>query len=220
GIGDTAAAGGNLEARLVDVAARLQAAVRALKPANPAYKHFTVGVVDGNSLVLAGGTQGAAASIAVSPAPLNSIADQLHLLGGSTTTQPVNLTLQGGSEVPYGPVDLYPAFIGDRATRKGLYALEGVDLFNILCLPGVTDSGVLMDAAAYCEERRAFFVIDSRPDVVPPEQIVAAVPGTPLPKAGHAGLYCPWVDIADPLKSGKLRLSAPCGTVAGLYART
>lgn len=219
-IGDAAASGANLEAKLGNVAARLQAAVRALKPANPAYRDFTASVQGANQLVLAGGTQGASASIAVTAAPLHSIADALHLLTGSTTAQPVNRTLQGGSETPYGPADLYPAFIGDRAARKGLYALEGVDLFNILCLPGVTDSGVLMDAAAYCEERRAFFVVDAPADAVSPEQMATSVSGTALPKSDHAAVYYPWLYIADPLKNGKLRLTPPCGTVAGLYART
>ncbi|EEG08444.1 phage tail sheath family protein [Pseudogulbenkiania ferrooxidans] len=219
-IGDTAAAGANLAAKLADVAARIQSAVRALKPSNPAYKYFTCSVDGGTKLVLATGTQGAGASIAVTAPPLNSIADQLHLLAGSTTVLPVNATLQGGNEMPYGAADVYPAFIADRAARTGIYALEEVDLFNILCLPGVTDTGVLMDAAAYCEERRAFFVIDAPPSVASPEDMVAAVSGTALPKSDHAAVYYPWVYIADPLKNGKLRLTPPSGTIAGLYART
>ncbi|MET1080543.1 MAG: phage tail sheath subtilisin-like domain-containing protein [Pseudomonas sp.] len=218
-IGDAAAAGADLDAKLEDVASRLQAAVRALKPAHPAYQHFRAKRV-GSTLVLATGTQGAASSLAISAAPLNSIASELHLLGGAVSSQPANQTLKGGSETPYTAADLYPAFIGDRATRQGLYALEEVDLFNILCLPGVTDTGVLMDAAAYCEERRAFFVIDAPASVTTPEQMVAAVSGTALPKSDHAAVYYPWVFIADPLKNGRLRLSAPCGTIAGLYART
>ncbi|MBD9482031.1 phage tail sheath subtilisin-like domain-containing protein [Pseudomonas sp. PDM14] len=218
-LGDTLASGANLQAKLSNIAARLQTAVRELKPANPAYKYFRA-TSTADTLQLSTGTQGAAASIAVSAAPLNSVAAELRLLTGSLSTQPVNLTLQGGSETAYGPADLYSAFIADRATRKGLYALESVDLFNILCLPGVTDTGVLMDAAAYCEERRAFFVIDAPPAAVSPEQMVAVVSGTELPKSDHAAVYYPWVYIADPLKNGKLRLSAPSGTIAGLYART
>ncbi len=58
--------------------------------------------------------------------------------------------------MPYAAADLYGAFIGDRALRTGIYALESVDLFNLLCLPGVTDTGVLNDAVAYVQERRAF----------------------------------------------------------------
>ncbi|WP_223532427.1 phage tail sheath family protein [Pseudomonas sp. GL-RE-20] len=218
-IGDAGAVGGDLAAKLKDVAARIEAAVRARKPGDPAYRNFTCSAV-GSTLVLATGTQGAASSIAVSASPLNSIASQLHLLAGSLTTQPVNVTLQSGSETAYSAADIYSSFIADRDTRKGLYALEEVDLFNILCLPGITDTGVLMDAAAYCEERRAFFVIDSPPTAVDPQQMVVAVSGTALPKSDHAAVYYPWIYIADPLKNGKLRLSAPCGTVAGLYART
>jgi phage tail sheath protein FI len=218
-LGNTAAAGGNLAAKLADVAGRLQAEVRKAKPAYPAYRDFTVSVV-GNKLVLATGTRGAASSIAVTAAPLNSIADELHLLAGSVTTQPADVTLGGGAETPYTSADVYPSFIGDRAKRVGLYALEAVDLFNILCLPGITDTGVLMDAAAYCEERRSFFVIDAPVEVTTPEEMVAAASGVKLPKSDHAAVYYPWVYIADPLKNGKLRLTPPSGTIAGLYART
>ena len=218
-IGDASSGPTPLAARLANIAGRLQAAVRALKPGNPSYQHFTCSV-DADKLVLASGTRGAASSIAVSPAPAKSIAAELRLLAGSSTTQPVNVTLQGGGETPYSAADLYPAFIADRASRKGIYALEEVDLFNILCLPGITDSGVLMDAAAYCEERRAFFIIDAPPSALSPVDMVAAVSGTALPKSDHAAVYYPWLYIADPLKNGKLRLTPPSGTIAGLYART
>jgi phage tail sheath protein FI len=217
-IGAAAAAGANLAAKMADVAARLQAAVRALKPGNPSYRDFTV-AVSGTSLVLATGSRGAGSSISVSAAPANSIASELHLLAGAVATQPTNVLLTGGAETPYTDADIYPAFIGERSAREGLYALEEVDLFTILCLPGVTDAGVLMDATAYCEERRAFFVIDSPPSALTPAQMVASVSGTDLPKSDHAAVYYPWVYIADPLKNGKLRLTAPSGTVAGLYAR-
>ena len=220
-IGSAPAVGADLAAKLADVAARLQAAVRALKPGNPSYRDFSAQVApSGTQLLLATGSRGAGASIAVSASPANSIASELHLLAGALSTQPGNVLLANGAETPYAAADIYPAFIADRASRQGLYALEGVDLFNILCLPGITDTGVLMDAAAYCEERRAFFVIDSAPDIQSPADMVASVSGTALPKSDHAAVYYPWVYIADPLKSGKLRLSAPCGTVAGLYART
>ena len=46
-------------------------------------------------------------------------------------------------------------------------------------LVGVADEpGVLADAASYCEERRAFFVIDAPPSAQDPAQMVAAVNGT------------------------------------------
>ena len=49
---------------------------------------------------------------------------------------------------------------GSRAAKSGLFALEDVDLFNILCLPNVTDVAVLSDAIAYADERRAFVLLD------------------------------------------------------------
>jgi Bacteriophage tail sheath protein len=217
-IGDTAASGATLAAKLADVAARIQAAVRALKPANPAYKNFTC-TAGANNLVLAGGSRGAGATISVTDAASNGVATQLHLLAGAATTQPVNVTLSGGTETPYTSADVYPSFIGDRDQRTGIFALEQVDLFNLLCLPGITDTATLMDAAAYCEDRRAFFIIDAPDKVSTPADMAAAVSGTALPKSDHAAVYYPWIQISDPLKNGKLRLTAPCGTIAGLYAR-
>ena len=42
-------------------------------------------------------------------------------------------------------------------TKTGLYALEDVDIFNLLCLPGHRATAALLaEAMAYCEERRAF----------------------------------------------------------------
>jgi hypothetical protein len=78
-IGSTAAAGSNLAAKLADVAARIQAAVRLLKPSNPAYRDFTAAPNAGNdSLVLSSGTRGAGSSVVVNAAVSNSIAAELR----------------------------------------------------------------------------------------------------------------------------------------------
>jgi phage tail sheath protein FI len=221
-LGTTAAAGGNLGAKLGDIANRLQAAVRALKPGNPAYRDFTAAPDQTNTkLVLASGSRGAGSAIAVSAAPTNDIAAGLHLLAGAAlSTPPTDAFLGGGAETPYGPADVYPAFIGSRADREGLYALEDADIFNILVLPGITDSGVLADAASYCEERRAFFIVDAPTSVASVADMVTSASGTDLPKSDHAAVYFPWTYVADPLKNGKPRLTPPGGTMAGLYART
>lgn len=219
-LGSAAAAGANLAAKLGDMAGRLQAAVRALKPGNPAYANFTA-TATATTLVLASGSRGAGSAIAVSAAPANDLAAGLHLLAGAVlSTPPTDAFLGGGSETPYGPADIYPAFIGSRANREGLYALEDADLFNILVMPGITDPGVLADAASYCEERRAFFIVDSPPAATSVAAMVAVASGTELPKSDHAAVYFPWTYVADPLKNGKPRLTPPGGTMAGLYART
>jgi phage tail sheath protein FI len=219
-LGATGAVGASLAAKLGDMANRLQTAVRALKPGNPAYANFTVSV-SSSKLVLASGTRGAGSAIAVSAAPANDLAAGLHLLAGSVlSAPPTDAFLGGGTETPYGPSDVYPAFIGSRSNREGLYALEDADLFNILVLPGITDAGVLADAASYCEERRAFFIVDAPSSVANVPDMVTSASGTDLPKSDHAAVYFPWVFIADPLKNGKPRLTPPGGTMAGLYART
>lgn len=219
-LGSAAAAGANLAAKLGDMASRLQAAVRALKPGNPAYSNFTV-TAGATALVLASGSRGAGSAIAVSAAPANDIAAGLHLLAGATlATPPTDAFLGGGAETPYGPADVYPVFIGSRANREGLYALEDADIFNILVMPGITDPGVLADAASYCEERRAFFIVDAPPAANSVATMVTAASGTELPKSDHAAVYFPWTYVADPLKNGKPRLTPPGGTMAGLYART
>jgi phage tail sheath protein FI len=218
---NVAAAGANLAAKLGDVAQRLQLAVRALKPAQPAYRDFTARVnAAGDRLILASGTRGAGSSVAVAAAPANSIAAELQLLAGFSVTTPVNVTLASGTETPYSAADVYPSFIASRAERKGIYALEDVDLFNLLVLPGIGDPGVLSDAAAYCKERRAFFIIDAPEAVKTAADAVALISGTELPKSDHAAAYYPWVSIPDPLNNGKPLTVPPSGTVAGVYART
>jgi len=213
------AAGADLAARLANVAGRIQTAVRALNPAIEAYKNFTATVVGGNQLRFTSGHRGTGSSVLIDAAPANSIAAELHLLAGTTAVQPNNVTLTGGHEEAYTDADAYPLFIADRSARKGIYALEEIDIFNILCLPGITDPGILMDADSYCKERRAFMIVDAPPNRKPAD-MVTVISGPSLPKTDYGAVYYPWIKIADPLNSGKLRTTAPCGTLAGLYART
>ena len=220
-LSDIAAAGATLEARLTDIAARVQVAVRAIKPSKGAYRDFTVALnATNDGLVLNSGTRGYGSKVVVNETAANGIASSLKLLAGATVSQPQNAMLTGGSESAITDSNAYGTYIGNRSTRKGIYALEAVDLFNLLCLPGVTDPGILMDAVSYCVERRAFMIIDAPKSVSTPEQMVTAVAGTALPKSEYAAVYYPWIKAADPLNGGKLRAMPPSGTVAGLYART
>ena len=219
GLGNTAAAGANLADRLGDLAARIETAVRALKPSKPAYRGFTA-TVSGNRLVLASGSRGTGSSVVVSAAGSADIAANLKLLADATLTLPQNVTLQGGTESPFTEGEAYNLFIADRSQHKGIYALEEVDLFNILCLAGVSDSGILQDADAYCIERRAFLLIDPPKTTTKPDAMVTLATGSSLPKSKNAAVYYPWIKIADPLNGGKLRETAPSGTIAGLFART
>jgi phage tail sheath protein FI len=129
--------------------------------------------------------------------------------------------LQDGKEQAYAHADAYPLFIGDRSKREGIYALEEVDLFNLLCLPGVSDGGILADAAAYCAERRAFLIVDAPRDVGTPDDLASLLrSGGALPRSDNAAVFYPWIEVANPRRPGKLREVAPSGAIAGLFART
>ncbi|MFZ3168360.1 MAG: phage tail sheath C-terminal domain-containing protein [Candidatus Methanoperedens sp.] len=218
-IGTAPAAGTTLQEKLQDIAARIQTKVRALKASNPSYLNFTC-TVAASKLILASGSRGAGSTVMVNEVTGDGLAAGLKLLSDATITQPDNLMLQGGNEESFTDAEAYNIYIGNRADREGIYALESVDIFNLLCLSGVTDSGILADTDSYCQERRAFMIIDAPHDTKKPSDMVTVISGTALPKSDHAAVYYPWIKIADPLKGGKLRSCPPSGTVAGLYART
>ena len=44
--------------------------------------------------------------------------------------------------------------------------------------------------------------------------------GTALPKTEYGAAFYPWIEVSDPLWAGRPRTVAPCGTIAGLFART
>jgi phage tail sheath protein FI len=132
------------------------------------------------------------------------------------------IALTGGANGTMEAADLVPAL----GAPSGLYALDRADLFNILCIPPVERGGVLpasarQQAADYCEDERAFFVVDPDPAWDAPADVLADL-GTftsgVLRK--NAALYFPRVRMADPELGGALESFPPCGVVAGVMART
>lgn len=126
--------------------------------------------------------------------------------------------------------------IGDPGAFTGLYALEKVDLFNILCLPDVTrakpgnpaqadldltsQNAVFGAAMSYCLGRRAFLLVDAPPAV---GDVSSAVDWKSTGLTVHdtnGAAYFPRLKLGDPLNNFQLRTFAPCGAIAGLYART
>jgi phage tail sheath protein FI len=214
---------GTLAARLTDLAGRIEAKVRESKPTNPAFKSFTA-ESDGTHLILESGTRGAGSTIEVRLAGSDSLATDLRLTAAAgadvSEAQAADVTLAGGNEGDLDLTQAYNNFIGDRSKREGIYALEAVDIFNLMVLAHVNDTGILMDAAAYCQERRAFLIVDSPAAADKPEEMEKAITGADLPKTDYAAVYYPWIKIADPLAGGRLKTVAPSGTMAGVYART
>lgn len=120
------------------------------------------------------------------------------------------------------------ALIGSQSKKTGLYALEDVDIFNILCIPSTSklaDSGAAQVAAKaeeYCEDRRAFYILDvphkdKKRDEV--DEIKSWLDDYSTLRHKNAALYFPRPLIADPLNDFRLRPVAPSGTIAGLYSR-
>jgi phage tail sheath protein FI len=113
--------------------------------------------------------------------------------------------------------------------KSGMYALEDVDLFNILCLPRAaqlyeTDpnqmSSVISAAETYCTERRAFLIVDLPPSVNSLEEATDFLDEMATLRHRNAAAYFPNPRIPDPLNDFRLRTVGASGTVAGLYART
>ena len=119
-----------------------------------------------------------------------------------------------------------------EGTKKGIWALEKADIFNLLCIPPLTraiggdvSSQTRSAAAHYCEQRRAVYVVDPLTSWTEPAHITN--PGTGLDSAGwglgrstNAALYFPRIKLPDPLQENRLAEFAPCGAVAGVMART
>ena len=116
-------------------------------------------------------------------------------------------------------IDLHSSLPGDRALHQGLYSLEDVQQFNLLCLPGVDDPAVLAEAQNYCAERGAFFIMDAPLAAETPGELATMVSARSFPRSEHAAIYFPWVYVAD-ADGGHRKLAPPSGGIAGLYART
>jgi uncharacterized protein len=158
---------------------------------------------------------------------LEQESDLVRVLGGLPGGRPTAAAnpvafVNGDDGVQIGDLDVVGAnFEGDR---RGLYALENADLFNLLCIPPFSDdddvdSATWDEAVAYCVRRRAMVIVDpparwnDASDVAP--DITNVVSRSP-----NAALYFPRIRAADPLRENRLREFAPSGVVAGVIART
>jgi phage tail sheath protein FI len=116
--------------------------------------------------------------------------------------------------------------IGNAAAKTGMYALENVDLFNLLVIPEASAGNglmnVLTEAIAYCTRRRAFMIIDAPVNVSTFAQAQIWINGTAASslRSRNAAVYFPRLRAPDPLKGGVVQTFAAAGALAGVYART
>ncbi len=192
-----------------------------------AFSRATVAVVD-DALVLTPG--GDDRSVRFNPTGGGATALQLTTAAGASVnvasyqmgTGPSVAAQQGavGGDDGAPPTDI--EVLGTRAQKTGLYALEDVDLFNMLNLPEVTDTTVLANAITYAEERRSMILIDMDDSVDDFESAREWIndPANAGLRHRNAVVYFPRVSMGDPLQGNRARPFANSGLMAGLYART
>jgi hypothetical protein len=130
------------------------------------------------------------------------------------------------------PTDGVPPSLADytgiEAQRTGFWALDAVDLFNLMVIPGdgITTSSdwdaIRAAAAQYCQSRRAFLILDAPVDwnlnSLSNAQSIVQTFRSPLGNSDiNCAVYFPRVQIND---NGILRYVGPSGMIAGMYATT
>lgn len=95
---------------------------------------------------------------------------------------------------------------------------DRIDLFNIICVPGLVDAPTVARLQACARDRRAFLLVDCA-ETATAADISASLTGMTGDNASYAALYFPWVRAPDPLQGGTVRPFPPCGFVAGIIAR-
>ncbi len=229
--------GGDPHGTVAELAATLQAKIRS---ADPSLGDVTVAVMGSAStsqfllvktnsgatddIIELGDTLGTDLGFAQ---PIANV--QQYVLGASSAIGAQDIPGGGAQSGEDGDLPDGDALKGDQASKTGLFALEDVDLFNILCIPDtmlLTDTAaadVSAQAEAYCSQRRAFYILDVPEPAANPREQVAEI-STYLDANGtlrskNAALYYPRPRVADPLNGFRLRSIAPSGTIAGLFAR-
>jgi uncharacterized protein len=110
-------------------------------------------------------------------------------------------------------------------------SLDKVSIFNLMALPGQTSPAVLAQALAYCEAKRAFYIMDP-PITAVADSLAVGMQGAPagaatmesiwnggtLPVSQNGALYFPYLQTTDPV-TGAAMNAPPSGYVAGIFAR-
>jgi phage tail sheath protein FI len=218
---------GSAPTTMASLAAALEAAIRAADPSLDRITVRAVGSVGtGAYLQVKAGTDSVADIVDLS----NDFADDLGFSGVSQ--QNVQSYWLGGASAGK-QVTNQTSDDGNLPTAAeltaALTALDPVDIFNILCIPGtdqLPDDQAFMvasDATTYVEGRRAMYILDPpHADLErnEPVEIEAWMDddGSSL-RHRNVAVYYPRIRIPDSLDEFRLRNMPVSGTMAGLWAR-
>lgn len=163
---------------LQDARGLLEAALRAANPNDPRYTNAIVQLIGGRFRILTGRAgdpiiSGSAfdpsITITFTEQGGGTTAGNLGLFGAGVLVNVQQYSLGGTAAVfqanpvvgDNGNLPVANDIIGVRANKTGLFALEDVDIFNILCIPRAADLAapepfnVYSAAEVYCLERRS-----------------------------------------------------------------
>ncbi len=112
---------------------------------------------------------------------------------------------------------------GLQGARRGIFALERADLFNLLVIPPYAPgadvaASDLANAITYCQARRAILLVD--PPAAADTVAEAITFANSLTRHANLALYFPRLRAPNPLRGNGLQDFAPSGAVAGTIART
>jgi len=230
---------------LTEVAPALEAAIRAAAPADTAFSAATVRVQGDQLHIMAGPTTpgtlvtfdnggSTLAQVLLLRAADSAVSNaQAYQLGTGAVTNTAQIA--GGAAGNDGTEPNGAAIIGNEVAKTGMFALVDVDLFNILCIPRTgmigtsattpltaNDAFAVMSAAqTFCEQHRAFYIVDAPEGFNTPAAIRAWLDGsTGAPRHRNLALFYPRTRVPNPLDEFRLRSIGPSGTIAGLFART
>jgi uncharacterized protein len=152
----------------------------------------------------------------------------------NVATYPLGLTTSSSTyhAVTPPPSDGNPPaqsdYTGIELNRTGFWALDAVDIFNLMVIPGdgISTSGewdvIRAAGAQYCHSRRAFLILDAPAEwsinSLSNAQSIVQTFRSPLGNSDiNCAVYFPRVQVND---NGILRYVGPSGMIAGMYAIT
>jgi phage tail sheath protein FI len=119
-----------------------------------------------------------------------------------------------------------PSFRGNSLLKTGLYAIDDMDLVNIIAMPdvpripGAGPLSVYAEAITYAESRRSMIIVDIPDNVVTIDQMQTWLAGNSSLRHPNSAVYYPRTFTPDPLNQNRQRSLASSGTIGGLWART
>lgn len=152
----------------------------------------------------------------------------LFATGGSL--DPVSGAFTNADDGDDGIAPDYSTYVGDPVKHTGFYALDLVDLFNLMVVPrdeGTTAAhrlDILGPASIYCQSRRAFLIVEAPdnwtgnsglPDVVNNTALIEDVRARVV--KNHSAVFYPKIRVND---AGIVKTVGAGGAIAGLMART